>query len=151
FIINQLLATRYWPYQDPLGQRILVDMTARPMPGVIVGITADVKDQMLDGKPAPTVFYAHPTLPIGYMSFVIRTSQDPTALASAIMRVVHSIDPNQPVADVQTMDHMLLLSVSSRGFQMLLLVTFSAFAVILAAIGIYGVISYSVGQRINEI
>ena len=86
FIINQSLAAQYWPNEDPIGQRITVAMTSKPMPGEIVGIAADVKDQALDGKTAPSVFYAHPGLPIGYMTLVVRTSGDPAALGTAVQR-----------------------------------------------------------------
>ncbi len=151
FIINQSLAAQYWPNEDPIGQRITVAMTSKPMPGEIVGIAADVKDQALDGKTAPSVFYAHPGLPIGYMTLVVRTSGDPAALGTAVQRVVHSLDPNQPVADMQTMDQMLLHSVSARRFQMLLLASFAGLALVLAVVGIYGVISYSVVERTGEI
>ena len=151
FIINQSLAAKYWPDENPIGQRITVSMTNKPMPGEIVGIAADVKDQALDGKTAPSVFYAHPGLPIGYMTLVVRTSGDPAALGTAIQGVVHSLDHNQPVADIQTMDQMLRHSVSARHFQMLLFASFAGLALVLAVVGIYGVISYSVVQRTGEI
>jgi putative ABC transport system permease protein len=85
------------------------------------------------------------------MSFVVRTASDPAAVARAIPQVVHSLDANQPVAEVRTMDEVLLRSVAPQRFQMLLLALFAAIALVLATVGIYGLISYSVTQRTNEI
>jgi putative ABC transport system permease protein len=151
FIINQSMAARYWPDEDPIGRRITVDMGAHAAPGEIVGIVADTRDQKLEGQTGPTVFYPHPALPIGYMSVVVRTSGDPNALRGAIVQAAHSIDPQQPVVDIQSLDQMLERSVADRRFQMLLLAIFAGLAMGLAAVGIYGVISYSVAQRTNEI
>jgi putative ABC transport system permease protein len=85
FIINQSLAAKYWPNEDPIGQRITVNMGNDPKPGEIVGIT---RDQKLNGGATPTVFYPHPALPIGYMSFVARTDSDPASLSRAIPQVI---------------------------------------------------------------
>src|SRR5947209_14704451 len=108
FIVNQSLAAKYFAGEDPVGRRITVDMGAHPLPGEIVGITADVRDQKLGAASTATVFYPHAALPIGYMSFVVRTDSDPQGIARAIPQVVHSLDPNQPVVDIRTMDQVLL-------------------------------------------
>jgi putative ABC transport system permease protein len=151
FIINRSLAEKYWPTEDPIGQRISVEMTRNRVFGEIVGIAADVKDQALDGHTEPSVFYAYPGLPIGLMALVVRTSGDPAALGAAVRDIVHSLDRNQPVAEIQTMDQMLRHSVASRHFQMMLLAGFAGIALLLSVVGLYGVVSYSVAQRTAEI
>ncbi len=151
FIINRSLAAKYWPGEDPLGQRIVVEMTRNRVYGEIVGIAADVKDHALDGHTEPSVFYAYPGLPIGLMTLVVRTAGEPAPLGTAIQEIVHSLDCNQPVTAIQTMDEMLRHSVSSRHFQMILLASFAGIALLLSVVGLYGVVSYSVAQRTSEI
>jgi len=150
FVINQALTRKYWPNEDPIGQRIAVFMGDQVF-GEIVGIVADIKDQTLDANVLPTVFYAHPHLTYGSMTLVVRATGDPAALAKAVTGVVRSLDPNQPVADIRAMEEVLSETVSRQRFNMLLLMVFAGVAVALAAVGVYGVMAYSVAERRHEI
>ncbi len=150
FVINQTLARKHWPNEDPLGKRIAVRMGDDSL-GEIVGIAGDIKDQTLEADVLPTVFYSHSHLTYAFMNLVVRSTGNPTAQAKAVTDVVRSLDPNQPVAEVRAMDAVIAESVARQRFNMLLLVVFAGVAVLLAAVGIYGVMSYAVEQRTHEI
>jgi putative ABC transport system permease protein len=150
-IISEALARRYFPGESPLGKRIAVDMMDEPPMNEIVGVVGDVRYDKLDGETFPMVYWTHPQLTYSEMTFVIRTEGDPSALADAARRVVQSIDPSQPVADVRTMESWVGESVSRARFGALLLTAFSVLALLLAAVGIYGVMAYTVTLRQQEI
>jgi len=146
--VNQAMAKRYFAGEDPLGRRIQLASTGW---ATIVGIVADVKQNALAADAGPGVYFPFRQLPFGQMQLFARTAGDPERLLPEIRRIVHGVDPEQPIADVETLAQVRQESLAPSRLTAMLLVVFAALAFVITATGLSGIISFSVSERTQEI
>lgn len=147
-IVNETFARHFWPNKNPLGKHIIVGRW--PTPAEVVAVAADIKNKGLEQETQPQLYLPFPQLPWGDMNLLVRTAVAPESVLSSVRAQIAAVDPDQPVTNVQTVDALMDSSRSQPRFTMLLLAGFSATALILAMVGIYAVLSYSVTQRRQE-
>jgi putative ABC transport system permease protein len=150
-VINEALARKYFPNEEALGRRITISMKDENQPTEIIGVVADVKHAQLDKEAEPMSYWPVAELPYSSMTFALRTRGEPLASAAAARNVIQSLDPQQPVADVRTLESMLGKSIARQRFNTLLLAVFAVVALLLSTGGVYGVMSYGVSQRTHEL
>jgi len=156
-VINQTMARTYWPGEEALGARIRFGDGGPAQPAyTIIGIVGDVKQMGLDAPPRPEMYFpVTQQAPGGSFfwprTFVVRTAGDPYGLVADIRRAIAEVDPDQPVANIRTLNEVLDSEVSGRKIQTTILTAFAISALLLASVGLYGVLSYAVAQRTVEI
>jgi putative ABC transport system permease protein len=153
-IVNQAFAMKFFPGEDPIGKRIKPGISTnsdKPAMREIVGVVSDVRNRNLSSELKAGYFIPAAQMPFNQMTLIVRTGNDPHSLITAVQNEVHAMDQEVPVFSIKTMDEYISATVATPRFNATLLVIFAAVALVLTIVGLYGVMSYSVAQRTNEI
>ena len=152
-VVDEEMVRRYWPNTDPIGKRIFFGAApGTPVEYItVVGVVGHAKQESLDAEDRVQLYFPYRQSASGFMSLVVRTNVPPETLIQPLRQAVLSVDKDQPLANVKTMEALLADSVGQRRLSMLLIGVFAMVALLLASIGIYGVMSYSVAQRAHEL
>ena len=153
-IVNQAFAKKFFPGEDPIGKRIKPGISTnsdKPAMREIVGVVSDVRNRNLSSELRAGYFIPAPQMPFNQMTLIVRTGNDPHSLITAVQNEVHAMDQEVPVFNIKTMEEYISATVATPRFNTTLLVIFAGVALILTIVGLYGVMSYSVAQRTNEI
>ena len=150
-VISEAMAKKLWPGKNPIGKHVTIYMKEENAPSEVIGVVGDVKHAGLDEEVRGTAYWPYPELSFDFMTLVVRTDGDPLAIAPALRETVLSLDKDQPIADIRTMESLLSASLARTRFATALMAAFAAIAALLAVLGIYGVITYIVEERTREI
>ncbi len=152
-VVSEKMARYYWPNEDPIGKHLKTDVTASKTPWrTVIGVVKDVRQNDFIAQPKMEMYFSYrQTQDLVPNALVVRTSVDPLGLATPVRNTIWAVDKDQPVANIDSMEHIVAGAVARQRFSMLLLAIFSGVALALAAVGIYGVMSYSVAQQTREI
>ena len=151
-MVNEAFVQRYFPDRDPVGQRITIRRRGVATSREVVGVLAGVRAQGLESASGPEIYVpAFQTLTTGGVTFVVKTGVEPSRVVNAVQEALWTVDPNQAIWAARTMTDLLADWIRARQFNTALLLAFATLALALAAIGVYGLMSFSVEQRVNEL
>jgi putative ABC transport system permease protein len=149
-VIDAAMAREFFPDEDPIGKRILIGIRDRG-PREIVGIVGNVRQTSLDYQAGPHMYIPYYQTPLSYATLLVRTFADPSVASAAVKQEVLAVDPRQPIYSIRTMNQIISNSLAGRRFNLTMLSIFAGVALMLAAIGIYGVMNYVVTERTREL
>jgi putative ABC transport system permease protein len=149
-VVNDAMRRKYWPNTDPIGQRISITRGRTVVWREIVGIVGDIRHAGLSEEPAPEIYMPYAHDPFFFVRVAVRSSGDPSQLAGAMRAAVWAVDPAQPVSRVRSMNDVIATSIAAERFNTILIGTFALLALVLAAVGLYGIVAHSVTLRFHE-